>query len=265
MPTLREKFDTDQRRRGLSINTIKLRSRQLDLYEKEVGLLNVATRETIENWLDGRAISSKTRSCYLTTFSAFYKWGLKNDTLEYDPTVKIDRPKVHNGMPNPIPEKSLARAIEKCENPMLKCWIVIEAYAGLRCQEVAYLDHDDIQYDDNRIFVRFGKGGKTRYLPLHQKIVEALAEYEPPRPTGRLWPNATPSTVSQQINRYFHAMGIKHTAHKMRHRFGTMMYKHSGESILAVQNALGHADPKTSSIYAMVDNESIVTAVNLIP
>ena len=110
-----------------------------------------------------------------------------------------------------------------------------------------------------------GRGGRERFVPLHAEIVKALAEYEPPRPTGRLWPTAKPSSVSQRINRHYAKLGIRSTAHKNRHRFGTMLYKHSGESLLVVQNALGHSDPKTSAVYARVDNESITTAVNLIP
>lgn len=275
MPDLLAKFELDQKRRGLSANTIQLRRRQFDLYEREVGKIEHMSAESVQVWLDGRKISDKTRSCYLTTFSAFFKWALKHDYLTVDPIAKIDRPKVHNGMPNPIPEEALARAIKACTNPMLKCWIVIEAYAGLRCQEVAYLEHHDIQVDKRydktgkltslgRIHVRFGKGNKQRYVPLTQSILDALDAYEAPTETGRLWPFAKPSGVSQRINRYFHGMGITHTAHKNRHRYGTQLYRTSGESLLVVQHALGHSDPKTSSIYAQVDDESLTTAAMLI-
>lgn len=280
MPDLISQYETYQRRIGLSQNTIDLRNRQFASYAREVGPVVDATETTINEWLDGRTvksgkgISDKTRSCYLTTFSSFFKWAVKKNHLLTNPIDKMDRPKVHNGMPNPIPERDLERAIAGCTNKMLKCWIVIEAYGGLRCQEVAYLADTDIQhdlrYDKNgkiigygRIYVRFGKGGKERYVPLTKAVVDALAEYEPPRP-GRLWPNATPSTVSQRINRYYHGIGIVHTAHKNRHRYGTKLYKASGESLLTVQAALGHSDPKTSAIYAQVDNESVNTAAMLL-
>lgn len=280
MSSLLEKYETYQRRMGLSVNTITLRHRQIQLYEREVGPVENANETTIQEWLDGRStrsgqgISDKTRSCYLTTFSSLFKFAVKKDHLPFNPIDKMDRPKVHNGMPNPIPERDLERAIKNCSNPMLKCWIIIEAYAGLRCQEVAFLADTDIQHDITRdkdgkivsygrIYVRFGKGGKERYVPLTKPIVDALAQYEPPRP-GRLWPNAKPSTVSQRINRYYHGIGITHTAHKNRHRYGTKLYKASGESLLVVQAALGHSDPKTSAIYAGVDNESVNTAAMLI-
>lgn len=250
-----ELFAQDQKRRGLQSTTIDMRNSQLLRYEREVGLLNMATKDSIETWLDGREVSAKTRSCYLTTLSAFYKWGLKNDTLESDPTLKIDRPKVHNGMPNPIPEEALARAIKKAD-PRMRCWLVLEAYAGLRCQEVTYLEHRDIKYDEGIIHVRHGKGGRERYVPLHAKIIEALAKYKSPRDEGRLWPTVTPASVSQRINRYLHGLGITHTAHKMRHRFGTKAYEASGQDILTTQRLLGHSSPVTTAIYAQVSDEA---------
>ena len=266
MPTLLDKFELDQKRRGLSANTILLRRRQFDLFERETGTpVEKLSAEQVQAWLDGREISDKTRSCYLTTFSAFFKWGVKHDLIAFDPIAKIDRPKVHNGMPNPIPEKELARAIKACTNPMLKCWIVLEAYAGLRCQEVAFLAHEDIHLEEEfpYIHVIHGKGGKQRTVPVDPKgpIIAALREYQAPTETGRLWPYAKPSGVSQRINRYYHALGYSWTAHKNRHRFGTQVYKNSGSDILTTQRLLGHSDPKTTAIYANVSDEAARNAV----
>ena len=259
MTKLLELFEQDQRRRGLQPNTLILRNRQLALYEREVGRLDKATGETIETWLDGRGITSKTRSCYLTTFSSFYKFAVKHDHLAFDPTVKIDRPKVHAGMPNPIPEDALERALSKAK-PMMRCWLALEGYAGLRCQEVAYLSHEDISSEGIRVL--HGKGGKERFIPaLHPEIVKALDKYKAPTTTGRLWPTVTPASVSQMINRYLHGLGIVHSAHKLRHRFGTVAYKASGQDILVTQRLLGHSDPKTTSIYAQVSDENARKAV----
>ena len=272
MGKLIDQFEQDQRRRGLLPNTMILRGRQLSLYEREVGLLNAATKESIEEWLDGRAISAKTRSCYLTTFSAFYKSGIKNGWIDEDPTMKIDRPRVHNGMPNPMPEDDLALALKKAKSPLMKCWLVLEAYAGLRCQEVAFLDASDIKWDDGLIHVRHGKGGKERYVPLSPVIAKALKAYDKePRYTratafrasgdGRLWPRVTPASVSQRINRFLRSLDISRSAHKLRHRFGTRVYASSGSDILTTQRLLGHANPTTTAGYANVSSEAAKTAV----
>lgn len=259
MPTLLDRFELDQKRRGLQDNTLILRTRQLKLYEREVGPIENATRIKIEDWLDSREISAKTRSCYLTTFSCFFRWAMKNAVLEFDPTITIERPKVHNGMPNPIPEKALERALAAAK-PRMKCWLALEAYAGLRCQEVCYLEKVDIKLDEGIIHVRHGKGGRERYVPIHAKVIEALEGYE--EVAGeRLWPFVTPASVSQQINRYLHGLGIKHSAHKMRHRFGTKAYEASGQDILTTQRLLGHSSPTTTAIYAQVSDEAARSTV----
>ena len=258
---LLERFDLDQQRRGLQPSTIDQRHGQIELFGSE--RLPKAKPEQIQQWLDARRthkglpISDKTRSCYLTTFSAFFKWAIKHDHLKFNPIEKLDRPRVHPGMPNPISEADLDRAIKGCKIPMLKCWIVLEAYAGLRCQEVAYLALEDVQVPEDRIYVRRGKGGQQRYLSgIHPMILDALKHYKAPTKEGRLWPSATPASVSQRINRYYHGLGITHTAHKNRHRFGTRHLK-AGANLIATQHALGHKNVATTQIYAGIDDSEV--------
>lgn len=263
---LLSKFELDQRRRGLSENSIDYRSGQIKRYESTTGQSLVdASPEEIQVWLDtrtkrnGEAISDKTRACYLTTFSAFFKWGIKKDEITFNPIEKLDRPKTPAGIPNPIPEPDLKRAMAQAK-PMMRCWLALEAYGGLRCQEVAYLEHADIRYDIGKVMVRHGKGGKERAVALHDAIRDALALYEAPTPSGRLWPDVTPSSVSQRINRYLHGMGIAHTAHKNRHRYATRLLKSSGGNFGVVKRALGHASIATSQIYAAIEDEEVQTA-----
>lgn len=260
-------FEQDQRRRGLQPNTLKLRNRQLNLFQREVGPIELAVRDDIQGFLDGRRtskgdpIGAKTRSCYLTTFSAFFDWGIEAELWGASPITKSMRPKVSPGVPNPIPEADLERALAGAPSPMLKCWIVLEAYGGLRCQEVAMMEHGDIRVAEDRIFIRAAKGGKQDYVSgIHPKILEAMAEYEAPEPTGRLWPKATPSSVSQRINRYYHGIGISHTAHKNRHRFGTRVWAVKRDPF-ALQRALRHANIATSQIYTKIDDEPTRAAV----
>jgi site-specific recombinase XerD len=282
MATLIEQFELDQKRRGLSPNTLLLRNRQLALFENWFGKrIEKASPENFETFLDSRIksngdpISAKTRSCYLTTFSAFFKWGIKHDKITVNPIEKIDRPQVHNGMPNPIPEPDLARAM-KAAKPLMRCWLALEAYGGLRCMEVAVLEAKDIDYDIEMIRIRHGKGDKSRNVTLHPEIVKALRAYakEPlhnkatafrAEGDGRLWPRCNPASVSQRINRYLHGMDITHTAHKNRHRYGTQLHKSSGGDLLVVQRALGHSDPKTAAIYAGIEDEEVKTAAMAIP
>ena len=252
-------------------------------FEKATGVpLDIHIRaEDIQAWLDtlvlrdGRPISDKTRSCYLTSFSSMYKWATNQDIIGKNPIDKIERPKVHPGIPNPIPEGDLERAMKKA-TPLMRCWVSFEAYGGLRCMEVAALEAPDILWDTKQVRVRKGKGGKQRLVPLHDEMAKALRAYnKEPRYNratafredgdGRLWPRCSAASVSQRINRFYHGMGITHTAHKNRHRAGTQAHKASGGDLLVVQRFLGHSSPSTSAIYAGLDDEEVQTAIMAIP
>lgn len=281
MPSLDmlERFARYQKQRNLSPNTIDLRDRQLKLFLKESpGVeLNGATKEQINTFLDnrrtsaGEPISAKTRSCYLTTFSSFYDWAIDEKFLKENPITKSMRPKVKPGMPNPIPEKALEKAIAQTyelqstrANPdrgaQMRAWIYLMGYGGLRCMEVAKFAVEDVDLERNLIRV-LGKGEKMRSVPLHPKIKAALEELSWVPESGRYFPTATPASVSQKTNRYLHGMGIKYTAHKGRHRFLTRFYKSSGKDILLTQRVAGHSSPQTTAGYADVDEEEAQSAI----
>ena len=283
MATLIERYELHEQRSGLAPGTIKLRHDQYMRFEKATGIaLDTHIKaEQIQEWLDtlvlrkGQPISDKTRSCYITSFSSMYKWATNQDIIGKNPIDKIERPKVHPGLPDPIPEADLARALKKA-GPLMRCWLTLEAYGGLRCMEVAPLELRDIRYDTGQVMIRHGKGDKARNVPLHEEIIKALKAYDKEplnnRATafrkegdGRLWPRCTAASVSQRINRFLHGMGIQHSAHKNRHRAGTQAHKASGGDLLVVQRFLGHANPSTSAIYAGLDDEEVQTAIMAIP
>ncbi len=272
-----EAYDRDQVRRGLLPATRAMRRRQLRLVSKSLGPFDQITHEQIDAWLDtrtarnGELISHKTRSCWLTSLSAFYDFITRAELFrqvvdgkdlprEYNPVKKIVRPRVHPKGPRPISEKALRRAIDAAVG-ILKCWLNIEALEGLRCQEVAYLAAEDIDRDRETLLVTHGKGDKERMLPLHPEVLAAL-DATPGLPThGRLWPQATPSAVSQRINRHLHGLGIRDTAHSLRHFFGTRLYITSTD-IRLTQALMGHSSPDTTSRYADFDQSKAAAAVS---
>lgn len=278
MATLLDLFAQNQRRRNLSPNTIGLRDRQLKLYEKEIGKpIGQATRDSINAFLDGRLtksgepISAKTRSCYLTTFSAYFEWLNEEGEETPNPITKSMRPKVKAGMPNPIPEKALEKAIAQTyelrgtkanpdRGPQMRAWLQLAARAGLRAMEISKLTVEDVDYETNRITIT-GKGGKTRRIPISKDVKKALSELSYTPESGRFFPTTTPASVSQKSNRYLHGLGIQHSLHKGRHRFGTQFYSASGNDILQTQRVLGHSSPATTANYADVDDEEAQTAI----
>jgi integrase/recombinase XerC len=235
-----------------------------------------ATRQDIESFLDGRRnaagrpITSRTRYAWLSHFNAFYRWAVIEGLTTTDPTLAIIRPKMRRNLPRPIADDDLARAMAEAP-PQMRAMLALAAYQGLRCQEIAGLDREDVLDTRNPavIVVVAGKGGQQRIVPLHREVLSALRCLPLPR-SGAVFTRPrggrhTPTTVSVAIRRYFAELGIVATAHQLRHWFGTGIYAQSHD-IRMTQELLGHQSPNTTAIYvawAVVDAAPAVAALHI--
>ena len=91
---------------------------------------------------------------------------------------------------------------------------------------------------ENSIFISFSNNSKGK--PLSRRGIRAIID-----------------CVASRRHRYLSATGLKHTpgrtltAHSLRHTAGTLSMR-AGADLRQVQDLLGHADPRTTSIYAHV-------------
>jgi site-specific recombinase XerD len=248
-----------QERHGNLPNSIQ--SRQVHLYAlarwlAPLGLLE-ATRQDIERFLDkrrtrdGHKISSRTRRCWIVHLHAFYAWGLSENLTDSDPTVAIVRPTSRRTLPRPIDRADLDFAI-RAARPQMRAMLSLAAFGGLRVQEIAGLERDDIIDSKSLVRVRHGKGDNERVIPLHLETMTALQRLPMPergiifrRPSGvRHWP----ATLSLEISRYLHGLDIDATAHQCRHFFATEIYANTHDLRLT-QQLLGHAHSQTTAGY----------------
>ena len=98
----------------------------------------------------------------------------------------------------------------------VRTWIVLGAWAGLRCLEIAGLEGDDLR--QGWLYVRCGKGGHQRMVPACLEVERALAAH--PGAQGRLW-DATPGRVSALGNDWLRRLDAGGTMHQLRHTFVT--------------------------------------------
>ena len=244
------------RRRGLADGTITKRRSRLLTFDREVGLCS-ARAEDVERFLDGRrgrdgsGLGTKSRYDWVSDLHRFYSWAQDWDHLDHDPTVKVARPKQRQGLPRPIDTGDLAMALRMAE-PMMRAWLALMAFGGLRCAEVARLDVDCVLWSDRLIRVR-GKGEKERMVPIHVEVERSLRAVRLPsrgrvfrRPRGGGYP---PAQVSKEVSAYFDSLGIGATAHQCRHWFGTQTYR-ACQDLRVVQELMGHSSPTTTAVYA---------------
>lgn len=266
--TLVRAFLDDCRLRNLQPATVEQKRLCLGRLERAWGdPLTLGTDEVRAHL--ARPMAAESRACELAHLRSFYKWLVLNGHRSDDPTLPIQRPKVHRRLPRPIPEHDLAVAID-CAPARIRPMLLLAAFAGLRAKEISRLRGEDIQWgcDPPVLVVSEGKGGDMGSVPLAPVLVELLAGM--PR-SGWLFPYATkpgplpPHMVSKLCNEHLHSLGIAHTLHSARHRFGTQVYRGSGRDLRLTQELMRHRTPVSTAIYTWVDPAEGAAAVSRLP
>jgi site-specific recombinase XerD len=136
--------------------------------------------------------------------------------------------------------------------------------SGLRISEALSLEIGDIDSQNMKVFVRFGKGGKSRYTILSTYSLACLRKYwKAYRPTGTYIfsksgsPDAPKPTQHVQeafaraYRKAFPNSNKRITIHTLRHCFATHLLD-GGTDLRTIQALLGHKSIKTTSLYTQL-------------
>lgn len=151
--------------------------------------------------------------------------------------------------------------------------LVLGALLGLRAHEIVMLDVQDVNLELRELVVRHGKGGKQRRIPLPSAAVQTLRRWLEVRRSLDLSPAHRTLIVSYHrghrgqplttaglrliINSYLRLVGLPADmggAHTLRRTAGTRLYR-ATRDLHVVADVLGHASVATSAIYAKLDQD----------
>jgi integrase/recombinase XerD len=128
---------------------------------------------------------------------------------------------------------------------------------GLRLSEVTHLKVRDIDRDRMTVRIEQGKGRKDRYVPLSKRLLRRLDQYWAMKPARHwIFEGRTPdrSLNVTAIQRAYSLAKLRAGIHKhggvhaLRHAYATHMIE-AGESVLTVQQMLGHRSVSTTMRY----------------
>jgi site-specific recombinase XerD len=126
--------------------------------------------------------------------------------------------------------------------------------AGLRSAEAVGLDLADVDFEQELVHVRHGKGGKDRIVPLGEEAAYWVAHYlRDARPdlargaNDALFLSATGKRLDTSTLRRL----VPHP-HRLRHAFATHLLE-GGADLRTIQELLGHSSLSTTQIYSHVD------------
>jgi len=214
--------------------------------------------------LEAQRLAPATVARKLSGLSSWYDFLVKIRAVDANPVGGADRPYVsrdHSATVGLAPEEVdalLATARAAC--PRHRAVVTLLADLGLRVGELVGLDVTDIGWERGHRTVRFvGKGGKTRRRVLTTEAAAALDDYLVARGAGDgpLFVTATGARIDRHgvfrlIRRLAREAGIpaadQLSPHSLRHAFATTA-RSEGVPLEDVQDAMGHADPRTTRRY----------------
>jgi len=245
-----------------------------------------ATRETIKIyrwWLTQRGYKPKTIGIKLTAVSRLYDaaveyglmggnpaWGIKPPTESIDPAAKItyleqtEATVLLQSIHTRIPLRTLRD----------KLLLGVMTLEGTRSIEMHRLNCGDVVRQGERVGLKVSSKRHTRMVPLTPQLAQVLDQYLTMlRENGFDCMVDTPLLINlsnygrgdrlsrrgirQVVDKYLQATKLKYmegrtlSAHSLRHTAGTLALR-NGASLRQVQDLLGHADPRTTAIYAHV-------------
>jgi site-specific recombinase XerD len=126
--------------------------------------------------------------------------------------------------------------------------------AGLRSAEAMALDLGDVDFEQELVHVRHGKGGKDRVVPLGEEAAHLVARYlHEGRP--QLVRGAENALFVSARGRRLDTSTLRRLVphpHRLRHAFATHLLE-GGADLRTIQELLGHASLSTTQMYSHVD------------
>lgn len=234
--------------------------------------------ESYQRWLwryqrpDGRALSVVTQRSRLNAVQNFFAWLCRENFLPGNPAADLELPrKPRRSLPRALGLEEVAAllAVPDVRDPLgVRDRAILETlYAtGLRRTELARLDVSDLDHALGTVWVRQGKGGKDRVVPLGGHAAHWIERYLAecrPRLVVRASEHGLFLTgygerlsagyLGTLVRRALVAVGVTRagSCHLLRHSCATHMLE-NGADIRFIQQLLGHARLDTTQIYTEV-------------
>lgn len=241
------------------------------------------TSNDVRAWLIYRSKkkdSPRTLRRKIISLRTFYKWLMKNNLIKHSPLHEIPLPKISKPLPDTITAQDLERVIKEKkddesmseEKKALHLLIVELLYSlGLRRAELVGINDADISFSNSEIKVT-GKRSKQRIIPVPQKLLAQIQDWQIVRNKNQVCPNSdcplflikgrriTPNQVYRIVRQTLaDTSSRKKSPHALRHTFASEMLN-GGAEIDSVREFLGHSSLTTTQIYTHISFKDIKKA-----
>lgn len=271
---------------GLSPFTIKARYQDLSWFcrwcaERDFAGPREITKPVLERYQlhlfhhrkhDGKPISATRQMLLLVHVKGFFRWLTRQNHLPTNPASEIDLPKQPRlQLREPLSQDEVERtmAIPDVSDRLGvrdRAMLEVMYSTGVRRGELLNLRLHDVDHQRGTVFVRQGKGGKDRFVPIGERALGWVRKYlddarpqlvtdatEPHLFLSRLGRRLSREMLTAKVRAYFTAAGVTKpgSCHLLRHTMATLMLE-NGADVRFIQELLGHAKLDTTQLYTHV-------------
>jgi len=234
--------------------------------------IEALTKQSIESWIIKGKLeknwSIRTIRLRIQSLGLFLDWCVNEQIVKENPCKRIPLPKLPKSLPKSLTEDQAGKLLDWVQNypfsykfERLRAIAIISTfiYTGIRASELMNLKVSDVDMENKTLFVRLGKCGKDRLIPLHPSLIEVLTDYLKDRQRLKkccpyFFTSLTSdakmgeSVVKRLVEKLRIKSGIYFYPHLLRHTFATLMLE-GGCNLYALSKMMGHSDIKTTTIY----------------
>jgi len=218
-----------------------------------------------------KPLTVRTQNNYMASVRAFFKYLTQQNYLLYNPASELVMMKQPTTLPVVLSEAEVESLLQQPDtnDPLgVRDRAILELFysTGLRRSELCRLELQDVSFSRKTLFIRQGKGGKDRLVPIGDRALRWLTHYvEQVRDQLLLsTDNLTlflsdygdayrGGKVGSMVKRCMKKAGIdvSGSCHLLRHAMATHMLEH-GADIRFIQAMLGHTNMSTTEVYTHV-------------
>ncbi len=211
----------------------------------------------------------------VTTLKSFFKFLLRSEVIEINPTEKVILPKMGKALPHFVGKDKMNLLFDQFKFPdgfggkRDRIIMLVFYGTGMRRSELINLKLADIDFHYQQLKV-LGKRNKERLIPFNNELLANLHNYISARKeyqcshqylfiTDKGDP-ANESMIYRLVNKYLGSITTldKTSPHVLRHTFATQMLN-NGADINAIKELLGHANLSATQIYTHTTFEKLNT------
>lgn len=228
--------------------------------------------ESFFNYLKTRGNTTTTTSTHQVRINSFFRYAHSQNWIAEDISKVMLKIKRKLAPREYLTPEELEEIISNIKSPLMKVFFTTLYNTGLRLNEALTLEINDVDLIKKEIFIRNGKGGKHRRLPISEKLKIILEDYinntKTKRETTKFFATGQSGRLSEHyvkitLRNTLKELNIKKrvTSHTFRHSFASNLVKKK-VNILVIQKLLGHNNIATTAIYLHADDNDLRNAVN---